>query len=135
MNEEPRLIAAFRGGVSCRRDPEGPLGLTLIGRTHDRPGETVSIAFTAAAPVGMPEAVEDVKVECLGPNTYRIRDEEREWIVPAQAIHVHREVATAFYRVVVPRPPRFTKRLFWRVVLAAVRNPVAKRVLLAFRRR
>ena len=128
-------VARFRGAVSCRREPETPLGLTLVGNTYDRPEETVCVAFSGAAPGDLPEALEDVSVERVDPGIYRIFGEECEWMVAASAVHVHREVASVFYRVVVPRLPRFTRRLFWRVVLAMVRHPTGKRLLLALRPR
>jgi hypothetical protein len=131
----PRTLVSFRGGVSCRREPEGPLGLTLVGRTRGRPEERASIAFTGPAPEGLPEALEDASVEQLDGTLYRIVCVGREWLVSARAAHLHREVATAFYRVVTPRRPRWRRRVFWRVVLALARNPAGKRLLFALRRR
>lgn len=135
MSEVVRTLVRFRDGVSCRREPEGPLGLTLFGRTRDRPDEMASVAFAGAAPEGLPEALEDVTVEQLDSNTYRISCAGRAWLVPATGAHLHRDVSTAFYRVVVPRTPGWGKRLFWRVILAVARNPAGKRVLFALRRR
>ncbi len=131
----PRTLVSFRGGVSCRREPEGPLGLTLLGRARDRPEEMASIAFTGPAPEGLPEALEDATVEQLDGTTYRIVCVGREWLISARAAHLHREVATAFYRVVRPRPPRWHRRIFWRIVLALARNATGKRLLFALRRR
>ena len=131
----PRTIVTFRDGVSCRREPQGPLGLTLIGRTRDRPEEMASVAFTGAAPYGLPEALEDVTVEQLDPGTYRLVCVGKEWLVSATAAHLHREVATAFYRVVMPRRPRWSRRVFWRIVLGLAHHPAGKRLLFALRRR
>ena len=55
-------------------------------------------------------------------------------IFPARAVHLHREVATTFYRAVAPRLVPLSKRLFWRVVLAMAASPLGKRLLLALRR-
>jgi hypothetical protein len=121
--------------VSCRREPEGPLGLTLLGRTRERPEELASVAFTGVAPEGLPEALEDAAVEQLDSTTYRIVCGGREWLVSATGAHVHREVATAFYRVVQPRSPSWSRRIFWRVVLGLARNPAGKHLLFALRRR
>jgi len=132
--DEARRIVRFRGGVSCRRD-EGPLGLTLIGRTTDRPDETATLAFAASAPSGLPEALEDATVEQIDAGRYRIWTGRREWIFPARSAHLHREVSTTFYRAIAPRLVPWSKRLFWRVVLAMASNPVGKRLLLALRRR
>lgn len=131
----PRTIVTFRDGVSCRREPQGPLGLTLIGRTRDRPEEMASVAFTGAAPPDLPEALEDVTVEQLDPGTYRLVCVGKEWLVSATAAHLHREVATAFYRVVMPRRPRWSRRVFWRIVLGLAHHPAGKRLLFALRRR
>lgn len=131
----PRSIVTFRDGVSCRREPEGPLGLTLIGRTTDHPEEMASLAFTGIAPPDLPEALEDVTVEQVDSGTYRLVCVGKEWLVSATAAHLHREVATAFYRVVRPRRPRWSRRVFWRVVLGLARNRAGKRLLFALRRR
>ena len=128
-------IAAFRGGVSCRRDICGPIGLTLLGRTAGQPDATLTIAFSGLAPEGLPEVLEDARVEQVAPNSYRITSARREWVVSATAIHVHRDIATIFYRAVTPRVPRLTLRIFWRLVLALANNPTGKRLLLALRRR
>ncbi len=135
MTEALRTIVRFCDGVSCRRVPEGPLGLTLFGRTRDRPDEMASVAFTGLAPADLPEALEDATVEQLDANTYRIACASREWLVTASAVHLHREVSTAFYRVVVPRTPPWSKRLFWRIVLGLASHPTGRRLLLALRRR
>jgi hypothetical protein len=134
LMDEARRIVRFRGGVSCRRD-DGPLGLTLIGRTPDRPDETATLAFAASAPSDLPEALEDATVEQLDAGRYRILSGRREWIFPARSAHLHREVSTTFYRAITPRLVPWSKRVFWRVVLAMVSNPVGKRVLLVLRGR
>jgi hypothetical protein len=129
-----RTLVDFRDGVSCRREPEGPLGLTLFGRTRDRPDERASVAFSGPAPEGLPEALEAATVEHVADGTYRIACEGGEWLVSATAAHVHREVATAFYRAVPPRRPRWSRRLFWRIVLGLAHRPAGRWLLLALRR-
>ena len=119
----PRTLVTFREGVSCRREPEGPLGLTLFGRTRDQPDERASVAFTGSAPEGLPEALEDAAVEQVDATTSRIVCVGREWLVCATAAHVHREVATAFDRVVKPRRPSWS---------AAAPAAVAEPLVLAF---
>jgi hypothetical protein len=94
-----------------------------------------SIAFTGPAPEGLPEALEDASVEQLDGTTYRIVCVGKEWLVSARAAHLHREVATAFYRVVTPRRPRWRRRIFWRIALSLARHPAGKRLLFALRRR
>ena len=122
----------FPGWISCRRDGEGPLGLILVGRTQDRPDEPVQLAFACSAPPDLPEALEDTTVERLGPHRYRVSSGDRSWTLDAVA-HLHREVATAFYRALPPRPVPFRKRLFWRVMLALAANPMSRRLLLRSR--
>jgi hypothetical protein len=126
-------VVRFQGWISCRRDGEGPLGLILVGRTQDppkdRPSEAVQMAFACTAPPDMPEALEDAVVERLGPRQYRITSGDLSWTLDAVA-HVHREVATAFYRALPPRQVPFRKRLFWRVLLALAANPAGRWLLL-----
>lgn len=125
-------MTRFRGWISCRRDGEGPLGLILVGRTHDQPDEMVQMAFACAAPVDMPEALEDVTVERLGAAEYRVSSGDRSWTLHAP-VHVHREVASLFYKALPPRPVPWRKRLFWRVLLALASRPVGRRLLLRAR--
>jgi hypothetical protein len=132
--DEARRIARFRGGVSCRRD-DGPLGLTLIGRTTDSSDEVASLAFAGTAPEGLPEALEDATVEQIDPGRYRIRSGKREWICSARAVHLHREVSSTFYRAIAPRLVPWNKRLFWRIVLALAASRMGKSLLLTLRRR
>jgi hypothetical protein len=134
MLDKPRRTVTFLGGVSCRPD-DGPLGLTLFGRTMDRPDELATLAFSAQAPADLPEALEDVTVEQLDLGRYLLRSGGREWIVAATAIHLHREVAAVFFRAITPRPVPWTKRLFWWVVLTIVANPAGRWLLRLLRRR
>lgn len=124
-----RLRMEFLGWVSCRRDGEGPLGLVLVGRTRDRPEEVVQLAFACPAPADLAEAIEDPVVEELGLARYRLTTGGRSWELGGVA-HVHREVATAFYRALPPRPVPFRKRLFWRVMLALAATAAGRRLLL-----
>lgn len=132
--DEARRIVRFRGGVSCRRD-DAPLGLTLIGRTTDRPDEIATLAFAGTAPPNLPEALEDATVEQVDVGRYRIWSGRREWIFPARSAHLHREVSATFYRAISPRLVPWNRRLFWRVVLAIAASPVGRRLLLVLRRR
>ena len=127
-------ILGFRGGVSCRRESDGPLGLTLIGWTSDHPDERVSLAFSGPAPQTLPEVLEDPVVDRLDERRYRIASPPREWIIEASAIHVHREVATTFYRAIPPREAPWSRRFFLHLVLRLMRSTWGKRLLLALRR-
>ena len=132
--DEARRIVRFRGGVSCRRD-DGPLGLTLIGRTIDRSDEIATLSFVGPAPEGLPEALEDATVEQTGPDQYRIWSGRREWILAARSVHLHREVSATFYRAIAPRLVPWTKRLFWRIVLSMLASRFGKSDHLTLRRR
>jgi len=123
-------IVAFRGGVGCRRDSNGPLGLTLLGWSSDHPDEKVALAFSGRAPDTLPEVLEDAIVDRIGEGTYRIASTPREWLVEARAVHLHREVSAPFYRAIPPRAAPWSKRLFWRVVLGMAAHKWGKRLLL-----
>jgi hypothetical protein len=127
-------VLTFRGGVSCRRDPGGPLGLTLIGWTLDHPDERVSLSFSGRCPETIPDVLEDPIVDRIDERRYRIASAPREWIIEAGAIHLHREIASTFYRAIPPRVAPRSKRLFWRVVLGLAASTWGKRLLLALRR-
>ena len=134
MSFRPHRVVTFRGGVSCRRDAGGPLGLTLVGWTSDHPDERLSLAFSGRPPEAFPDVLEDPIVDRLDERRYRIVSPPREWVVEASAIHVHREIATTFYRAIPPRLAPWSKRLFWRVVLGLAASVWGKRLLLALRR-
>lgn len=125
----PTGIVRFLGWISCRRDGEGPLGLILVGRTRDRPDEPVQMAFACPAPVDLPEALEEATVERLGPRQYRLSSGDRSWTLDGVA-HVHREVASVFYKAVPPRPVPLRKRLFWRVMLGLAGTAAGRWLLL-----
>jgi hypothetical protein len=127
-------VVTFRGGVSCRRDPTAPLGLTLIGWTTDHPDERVSLAFSGRSPETMPDVLEDPIVDRIDARRYRIASPPREWVIEASAIHLHREIAATFYRAVPARVAPWSKRLFWRLVLGLAASTWGKRLLLALRR-
>ena len=129
LSSEPRTLH-FRGWISCRRDGEGPLGLILVGRTSQhRRDEAVQVAFSCPAPVDLPEALEDARIEFLGGHRHRLTSGDKSWILEGP-VHVHREVAGAFYKAIPPRPVPWRKRLFWRVMLGLARNPISRRLLL-----
>jgi len=127
-------VVRFRGGVSCRPDSSGPLGLTLVGWTSDHPEERVSLSFSGRAPEALPEVLEDPIVDHLDGRRYRISSPPREWIVEATAIHLHREMAATFYRAIPPRAAPWSRRLLWRILLALAATSWGKKLLLALRR-
>jgi hypothetical protein len=127
-------LATFRGSVRCERSAYLP-GLTLTGMTVESPGEATALTLSAAAPTNYPEVLEDAVVEHVSGAHYLIRSRSREWQVEAEAVHLHREVAAPFYRAIPPRGAPWSKRLFWRVVLALAASRTGLTALRMLRRR
>ncbi len=92
------------------------------------------VAFACAAPTDFPDVIEDAQVESLERGQYRISSLLRAWVFEARSVHVHRDVGCSFYEVIAPRQAPWSKRLFWRLVLALAANPLGKRMLLTLRR-
>jgi hypothetical protein len=113
----PEALASFRGTVRCERSSRAHT-LTLSGTSAQSPGEETALILSASTPVECPDTLDDAVVEHLEGPQYRIRSAAGEWLVEADAAHLHREIAGAFYRAIPPRPAPWRKRLFWRVVLA-----------------
>ena len=126
-------LATFRGTVHCRRAPTVP-GLTLSGGTAEAPEEPTALAFSAAAPADLPDTLQDAVVDHLEDTHYRIGAGQREWLIDAPAVHLHREIAAQFYRAIPPRPAPWAKRLFWGVVLSLAASRTGLLVLRALRR-
>jgi hypothetical protein len=126
-------LATFRGLVQCRRAAAAP-GLTLSGSTAEAPDEPTALAFSAVAPADLPGTLADAVVDHLGGTHYRIGAERREWLIAADAVHLHREIAPQFYRAIPPRPAPWAKRVFWRVVLALAASRAGLALLRALRR-
>ncbi len=134
MGEPPARLAQYRGGVECRRESAGPLGLTLTGRTVERPGEELQLAFAATAPADLPARLEDALIERTGTDEYRIAAGAREWHLKARALHVHRNIGAAFYGAIPERPAPLTRRLLYRGLLALARSRAGLALLRAARR-
>jgi hypothetical protein len=130
MAEVPTGVAAFRGPVRCRRDPAGPLEITLEGHAA---GDPLTIAFSGATDPGLPEALDDAVVERVGPARYRIASGTRAWLIEAAAIHLHRDVAREFYRALPPRPAPAARRLVFRLALLLAGSRAGLAVLRALR--
>jgi len=124
-------VASFKGTVSCRRTA-APLGLTLTGTSEQAP-ERLSLAFSGRAPEDLPQALIDASVERLDAGRYRIRSGAGEWTIEARAVHLHREIAGAFYAVIPPRAATLPKRLLWYGLLVVARSSIALRLLRSLR--
>jgi hypothetical protein len=128
----PETLLAFSGTVRCETS-EGPLGLTLRGAAGAA-GEAHTLGFSGRAPADLPPVLAAPRVEVLGEGRYRILSGERAWLLSARAVHVSREVATAFYHALPPRAVPRSKRLFWRTVLALAGSRAGLALLRALRR-
>jgi hypothetical protein len=136
MPEGAAGVAAFRGAVRCRRDPAGPLGITLEGFAAGEAagaGEPLTVAFSGATDPGLPETLEDAVVGRLGPARYRIAAGAREWLLEAAAVHVHCDVGRGFYRELPPRPAPVMRRLVFRLALWLAGSRLGLSVLRALR--
>ena len=130
----PETLATFRGTARCAWSAPARV-LTLSGMTEESSGEETWLTLSAAAPVECPDRLEDAAVEHLGGRQYRIRSGKDQWLVEAAAAHLHRETAAAFYRAIPPRPAPWSKRLFWRVVLALAGSRAGLAALRMLRRK
>lgn len=119
---EVTTVVQFTGAVSCTRTPHGPLGLTLTGRTVDRPGEEAQLAFAGAAPADLPGHLDGAVIERSGPGRYRIACGTRSWTVAARSLHLHRDVAREFYRAIPPRPAPLLRRVVFGAMLGLARS-------------
>jgi hypothetical protein len=125
MTAPEELLAAFTGPVDCRRCESGPVRLMLVGRSADRT-ETIWLAFEGTAPENLPALIESATVQCASAQQYRIASQDRSWLVTAARVHLHRDVAAAFYEAVPPRTVPWLKRLAWRAGLLVAASPAGR---------
>ena len=129
----PELLARFSGTVSCHGATGAP-GLMLTGVEADEPGGELAVSFSAVKAASLPATLTDARVESLGEGRYRIVSAAGTWELGARAVHLHREIASVFYRALPPRRVPWMKRAFLRLVLALAASRVALGVLRALRR-
>lgn len=125
-------VASFRGTARAERGAL-PLGLSLTGEGAGPAGARITVSFSGTAPSDLPQVLADARVESLGASEYRIVTAAGEWRLAARAVHVHREIAPAFYAAIPPRPVPLGKRIFWRLVLALAGSPWGMAMLKALR--
>lgn len=128
--QQPRSLAAFRGPVTCRRTFNA---LVLSGAAADPPADVLILTFADPTGAALPDSLTGAAILALGERRYRITSGSRDWSIEAASMHVHRDIGSAFYRAIPPRPVPLTKRLFWRVVLALAGTGAGKRLLLSLR--
>jgi len=125
-------LAAFAGPVTCRRTADA---LTVSGADADSPDDRLILTFIRPSLPELPDTLTAASVRAIDERHYRITSAAGDWIVETASLHVHRDIGSAFYRAVPPRPAPLGKRFFWRVVLALAGTRAGKRLLLALRRR
>ena len=126
-------VASFSGRVECRRQAGGPLGLTLVGHSADRRGDSCQLSFQGESPSDLPPYLDDVTVRRLEAGRYLLAGSGREWTVEARHAYWQRDVSPAFYRAIPPRVPPFARRLFFRLLLTLAATSFG-RALIARRR-
>lgn len=124
-------LAAFRGSVACRRDVGG---LTLTGCAADAAPDILIVTFIAANVPDLPDSLSAAVVRARDERHYRIVSGDRDWVIEATSVHVHRDVGREFYSAIPPRPVPLKKRFFWRVVLTLAGTRAGQRLLLSLRR-
>lgn len=133
--ETQRVVAAFQGAVSCRREDGAAAGMTLVGAAADNPGERLILTLMGTAPCDLPGTLPAAKVIALDGQRYRIESPPREWLLSARSMHAHRDVGTTFYRAIPPRSVPWKKRLFLRLVLLLAGARLGRGLLRALRGR
>lgn len=124
-------LAAFRGPVACTRTADT---LTLSGSAADSADDRLILTFMSPSIADGPDSLTAATIRGIDERHYRITSASRDWTIEATSLHVHRDIGSAFYRAVPPRPAPLKKRLFWRLVLALAGTRAGKRLLLSLRR-
>lgn len=109
--------------------------LTLSGSAADSADDRLILTFISPSIPDVPDSLTSAVIRAVDESRYQISSAARELIVEATSLHVHRDIGSAFYRAVPPRPAPLGKRIFWRVVLALAASSPGKRLLLSLRRR
>jgi hypothetical protein len=126
----PSPPSRFRGPVACRRTANA---LTLSGAAADAAEGILILTFLSPAPPVLPPSLGAPAVAAVDERHYRIAGASGDWIVETTSLHVHRDVGSAFYRAIPPRPAPLARRIFWRTVMALAGNRAGRRLLLAVR--
>ncbi len=124
MTDGAEPLLRFAATVHCRRDPAGPLGLTLVGAID--PDEIVQLSFPVQAPADLPPALEAPTVLRSGRDHYRVAAGTRSWLIVSPRAFLHRDVGRAFYRALPPRRAPWRRRLLWRSLIALVPTPLGR---------
>lgn len=118
-------IMRLEGPIDCRRTASACV--TFIGRAQR--GERTYLTLTVAAPADLPSRIDGGTVEWLDGGQCLIFMPGREWHLESPRSFVHRDASGAFYAALPPRRVPLTKRMLFRVVLAAARSGIGRRWL------
>ncbi len=124
------LLAAFRGAVSCSRTAGA---LILSGAAADSADDRLILTLICPSNPDIPDSLTAVILTAVGEHRYRISSGSGDLVVEATSLHVHRDIGTAFYRAVPPRPIPLGKRFFWLLVLWLAGSRAGKQVLASLR--
>lgn len=127
----PRPLALWRGPVSCRRTPHA---LILTGLAGEPEEAALIVTLLASELPDVPDSLTAAEVLALDEHRYRIVTAGGSWEIEASSVHVHRDIAAAFYRAIPPRQVPLRKRVFWRIVLALAGTRLGKRLLFGTKR-
>ena len=82
----------------------------------------------------MPAELKDAAVERSGEAEFELRSGARSWRIAASAVHAHRDVSEAFYRVIIPRRAPFMRRLLLRAAIGIAGSRLGLFLVRALRR-
>ena len=125
------LLAAFRGIVTCSRTAGA---LILSGAAADSADDRLILTLIGPSIPDIPDSLNAVILTAVGEHRYRISSASGDLVVEATSLHVHRDISTAFYRAVPPRPVPLSKRLFWLLVLWLAGTRTGKQALTFLKR-
>ncbi len=131
--DSPHVLAEFVGSVTC--ECRSGAALTLRGAALDAPAERLVLTFLGVTPGEVPATLAAARVTAVGGQDYRLESPPEHWVIRARALHMHRDVQTAFFQAIPPRRVPLVKRLFWRVVLQLAAHRSGLRLITALRGR
>ncbi|HTX24197.1 MAG TPA: hypothetical protein VMD03_06040 [Steroidobacteraceae bacterium] len=97
--------------------------MTFVGRTSA--GESAYLSLVGQVPEDLPARLDAASVDRIDAGHYRIAAGERIWTMSVSRCDLHCDLGERFYRAVPPRRAPLSRRILWRLVLAAARTPIA----------
>jgi hypothetical protein len=110
----------FAGQVRVVPGP-GRGGFTLLGQLAEADGTSTpaQLSLVSKSPPALPDELKDVTFEALTAPQVVLRSGARAWPIESVTWQLHRDVGAMFYAAVPPRVTPWTRRVTWRVLLAA----------------